>query len=139
MAHTDTTTTSSGQTGLWKAMLIAIVIVAIGVGMVLAISFATSSRPSSAPTLSVPTYKSAPDSHGNIAAPGLSVNQGLDDVQTLRGTRILTGGSTTLSVPTSVNQYFDDVQTLRGTKILTAAPVDKTNRNEDFQSLHGGK
>ncbi len=41
MAHAGTTSTSSGQTGLWKALLAAVVIAAIGIGMVLAVPFIT--------------------------------------------------------------------------------------------------
>lgn len=50
MAHAGTTSTSSGQIGLWKALLAAVVIAAIGVGMVLAVPFITG-RAASAPAV----------------------------------------------------------------------------------------
>jgi glycerol uptake facilitator-like aquaporin len=41
MAHAGTTSTSTGQTGLWKALLAAVVIAAIFIGMVLAVPVIT--------------------------------------------------------------------------------------------------
>ena len=51
MAHAGTTSTSSGQTGLWKALLAAVVIAAIGIGMVLAVPFITGGKAASAPAV----------------------------------------------------------------------------------------
>ena len=50
MAHAGTTSTSTGQTGLWKALLAAVVVAAIGIGMVLAVPFVTG-RAVSAPAV----------------------------------------------------------------------------------------
>jgi hypothetical protein len=51
MAHAGTTSTSSGQLGLWKGLLAAVVIAAIGIGMVLAVPFITSGRATTAPAV----------------------------------------------------------------------------------------
>ena len=51
MAHAGTTSTSSGQTGLWKALLAAVVIAAIGIGMVLAVPLITGGKAASAPAV----------------------------------------------------------------------------------------
>ena len=70
MAHAGTTSTASGQTGLWKALLAAVVIAAIGIGMVLAVSF-IAGKAASAP----------------------AVDNSYNQIETQRGVRILTGVS----------------------------------------------
>jgi hypothetical protein len=69
MAHAGTTSTSSGQIGLWKALLAAVVIAAIGIGMVLAVPFITSSRATTAP----------------------AVDRSFDQIETQRGATTLAG------------------------------------------------
>ena len=69
MAHAGTTSTSSGQIGLWKALLAAVVIAAIGIGMVLAVPFIASSRATTAP----------------------AVDRSFDQIETQRGATTLAG------------------------------------------------
>ena len=69
MAHAGTTSTSSGQIGLWKALLAAVVIAAIGIGMVLAVPLITSGRATTAP----------------------AVDRSFDQIETQRGATTLLG------------------------------------------------
>ena len=69
MAHAGTTSTSSGQIGLWKALLAAIVIAAIGIGMVLAVPLITGGRATTAP----------------------AVDRSFDQIETQRGATTLLG------------------------------------------------
>ena len=69
MAHAGTTSTSSGQIGLWKALLAAVVIAAIGIGMVLAVPLITSGPATTAP----------------------AVDRSFDQIETQRGATTLLG------------------------------------------------
>ena len=72
MAHAGTTSTASGQTGLWKALLAAVVIAAIGIGMVLAVPFITGGRAASAPVDN--SYNLVEAQRGAAALSGVSVD-----------------------------------------------------------------
>jgi hypothetical protein len=73
MAHAGTTSTASGQTGLWKALLAAVVIAAIGIGMVLAVPFITGGRAASAPAVDN-SYNLIEAQRGAAALSGVSVD-----------------------------------------------------------------
>jgi hypothetical protein len=79
MAHAGTTSTSSGQTGLWKALLAAVIIAAIGIGMVLAVPFITGGRAASAPALDN-SYNQIETQRGVTTLPGVVSGKSLDDV-----------------------------------------------------------
>jgi hypothetical protein len=51
MAHAGTTSTSSGQIGLWKALLAAVVIAAIGIALVIAVPLLAGAKTTTAPAV----------------------------------------------------------------------------------------
>jgi hypothetical protein len=135
----------AGTSHPWKAMLAAIAVMTIGLALVIAVLFVNSRAVTPTTGRSDAAIESQRDAtlRAGIAAP-VKVYQ-LDErprgtiqynvVENGRGAGLRTGSAL---VP-AVGRYLDDIQTLRGTKILSGAPVNKTNRNEDFQSLHGVK
>jgi hypothetical protein len=77
MAHAGTTSTSSGQTGLWKALLTAVVIAAIGIGMVLAVPYITGGKAASAPAVDN-SYNQIEAQRGTISLWGVAPDNSLD-------------------------------------------------------------
>ena len=78
MAHAGTTSTSSGQIGLWKALLAAVVIAAIGIGMVLAVPYITGGRALNAPAVDN-SYNQIEAQRGTFSLSGVAVdNNSLD-------------------------------------------------------------
>jgi hypothetical protein len=98
MAHAGTTSTSSGQLGLWKALLAAVVIAAIGIGIVLAVPFITGGRAITAP----------------------AADRGYDQIEAQRGATTLSGAS--------VDTSYTSVENLRaqsGVTVDTSNAVQK--------------
>ena len=77
MAHAGTTSTSSGQIGLWKALLAVVVIAAIGTGMVIAVPFLTASRATTAPAVDS-SYNQIEAQRGAMSLSGVAPDNSLD-------------------------------------------------------------
>src|SRR4051812_40044433 len=95
MAHAGTTSTSTGQIGLWKALLTAIVVMAIGLAIVLAITFA-GSRSAGVSSLDR-SQDQIEAQRGAATVTGISVDRSYDTIENQRGASTLTGVSTTLN------------------------------------------
>ena len=83
MAHAGTTSTASGQTGLWKALLAAVVIAAIGIGMVLAVPVITG-RAASAPAVDN-SYNQIEAQRGTFSLSGAAVDMSYSAAEKARG------------------------------------------------------
>jgi hypothetical protein len=132
MAHAGTTSTSSGQIGLWKALLAAVVIAAIGIGMVLAVPFITSSRATTAP----------------------AVDRSFDQIETQRGAATLSGVDTSNAaflnaaaakaramsgVPADTSyDLLENLRAQRAPLVFSVAPgtrLDATSVDRKYQEL----
>ena len=83
MAHAGTTSTSTGQTGLWKALLAAVVIAAIFVGMVLAVPVITG-RAASAPAVDN-SYNLIEAQRGTFSLTGVAPDASSNAAEKARG------------------------------------------------------
>ena len=77
MAHAGTTSTSTGQTGLWKALLAAVVIAAIFIGMVLAVPVITGGKAASAPAVDN-SYNQIEAQRGTMSFSAVAPDNSLD-------------------------------------------------------------
>ena len=121
MAHAGTTSTSSGQIGLWKALLAAVVIAAIGIGMVLAVPFITGGRAATAP----------------------AVDNGYTQIETQRGATTLSGVSADTVAKAaaakgalSVDTSYDAVEKARG-GALSGPTIDPSTFDRTPRGAHG--
>jgi hypothetical protein len=97
MAHAGTTSTSTGQLGLWKALLAAVVIAAIALATVIAVPLITG-RATTAP----------------------AVDRGYDQIETQRGAATLSG----VSVDTSCTSV-ENLRAQSGVTVDTGNAVEK--------------
>jgi len=84
MAHAGTTSTSTGQTGLWKALLAAVIIAAIGIGMVLAVPYVTGGRALNAPAVDN-SYNQIEAQRGTFSLTGVAPDNSLNAAEKARG------------------------------------------------------
>jgi hypothetical protein len=127
MAHAGTTSTSSGQIGLWKALLAAIVIAAIGIGMVMAVPFITGGRATTAPA-DDRGYDQIENQRGATTLSGVAVdtNSAVQKAAAAKA-RAMSG------VPADTS--YEAVENARGVAPLTGAGVDR--RFDDIEARRG--
>jgi hypothetical protein len=76
---------SSTQAGPWGALLAAILIVAIAVGLVMATVFVAGSKPASGTSAAEQSYTQVENLRGAAILPGATVDRSYDKIEDLRG------------------------------------------------------
>jgi hypothetical protein len=132
MAHAGTTSSSSGQIGLWKALLAAVVIAAIGIGMVIAVPLITSGRATTAPALDN-SYNQIETLRGATTLSGVDKSNAAFLNAAAARARAMSG------VPADTS--YDLLETLRAQRVpfeLSVAPgtrLDATSVDRKYQEI----
>jgi hypothetical protein len=134
MAHAGTSTDLAKQpaasSSTWKALLSAIVILAIGVGMVLAVPLITGGRATTAPAVDR-SYDQIENARGATTLSGLSVDSSFDQLEKAAAAkaRAMSG------VP--VDTSYDAVESARGAALLSGTTIDPTTFDRTPRGAHG--
>lgn len=130
LAKQPATSSSSGQVGPWKALLTAIIILAIGLVMAMAVSFIAANRAIGVPAVDR-SYDQIETQRGATTLSGVSVDRNLDQVEKAAAAkaRAMSG------VP--VDTSYDAVENARGAAPLSGTTIDPTTFDRTPRGAHG--